>query len=647
MIDNNNHELIKVEGKLIVSQAVQFLSGVAPFSFLPGKELKEIADHLYTIRYPKNTVLFFQGQSRMDNLYIIQKGAAERYYEENDRKILHCKLSKQDMYGGISMLLNNGIAVRTIKSNEDLYLYALPKNIFLDICARYESFSDFFTDTFGKRMLDRSYAEIFAKSIKPEDKALQFFNQPVSSIFSRIRAYCDTDLPVRKAAVLMNRNKCSAILIKRPDGEFVGIVTDTDLRKKVIATGCDIEKPVSEIISSPLTTISAQTLIVEALLTMMQKNIKHLAVTDSDKKVVGMVTNRDLLIAQGQSPLLFIRDINSANSVEQIIDTHKQLPGLIQSLINSGAKANNVTMLITMISDAISDKLIRFAINELGTPPASFVFMILGSEGRKEQTLKTDQDNAIIFKDVSEESLQSVQDYFIKLGEKVCTWLDRAGYAFCKGDVMAKNPRWCQPLSVWKEYFSTWIHAAEPEDLLQSSIFFDFRGGYGNKDLIVQLRKFLFDSLGGWSGFFRHLTENALHFKPPIGFFRNFVVESKGEHRNSFDIKNAMMPIVDFARIYALKNRIEETNTQERLNQLYLRKILSWQDYNEVEQAYSFLMQMRFMRQVASIIEENEKPDNYINPKKLSSIEQTMLKEIFKRIEKIQSKLGFEFTGLT
>ena len=182
---------------------------------------------------------------------------------------------------------------------------------------------------------------------------------------------------------------------------------------------------------------------------------------------------------------------------------------------------------------------------------------------------------------------------------------------------------------------------------LQSSIFFDFRGGYGDKDLIDHLREFLFDSLGGWSGFFRHLTENALHFKPPIGFFRNFVVESKGEHRDSFDIKNAMMPIVDFARIYALKNRIEETNTQERLNQLYLRKILSWQDYNEIELVYSFLMQMRFMRQVTSVIEENEKPDNYINPKKLSSIEQTMLKEIFKSIEKFQSKLSFEFTGLT
>ncbi|MBU2623320.1 MAG: cyclic nucleotide-binding protein, partial [Proteobacteria bacterium] len=169
---------------------------------------------------------------------------------------------------------------------------------------------------------------------------------------------------------------------------------------------------------------------------------------------------------------------------------------------------------------------------------------------------------------------------------------------------------------------------------------------YGDSNLTVQLRKYLLKSLGGWEGFFRNLSENALYFKPPIGFFRNFVVESKGEHRDALDIKSAMTPVVDFARIYALKNGIEETNTQERLYQLYLKKILNWQDYNEIDQAYSFMMQLRFVRQITSIIDEKSKPDNYINPKKLSRMEQTLLKEIFKKIEKIQTKLGFEFTGM-
>ncbi|MFV9646071.1 MAG: DUF294 nucleotidyltransferase-like domain-containing protein [Desulfobacterales bacterium] len=626
--------------------AFKFLSGVAPFSFLPEEELKKIASEVSTVHYPKDTILFVQERSRIECLYIIQKGAAERYYEQSGKKTLHIFLSKGEVCGGISMLLNDGIAVRTLKINEDSDIYILPKKSFLDTCTLHALFSEYFTDAFGKRMLDRAYAGIIAKRIRSKEESSQFFSHIVASIFTRDLVFCDAEFSIQKAASVMSSNRCSSIFIRKSGGDFVGIVTDTDLRKKVIAKGVDIKKPVSEIMSSLVGMISDKALVFEALMVMMHKNIKHLAVTDADEKVIGVVTNSDLVAAQGQSPLFLIREITTADSVEKIIDKHSQLPGLIQNLISSGAKAKNVTRLITTISDAILNKLIGFAIEKSGRPPAGFVFMILGSEGRKEQTLKTDQDNAIIFEDVSKESEERVKSYFLKLGETICTWLDQAGYNFCKGDVMAKNPKWCQPLSTWKEYFSAWIHAAGPEDLLQSSIFFDFRGAYGDMDLITELRKYLFGSLVGWPGFFRHLTENALHFKPPIGFFRNFLVESKGEHQNSFDIKSAMTPIVDFARIYALKNKLEETNTQERLYQLYLKTVLSWQDYNELEQAYSFLMQLRFIRQITSVIDENKKPDNYVNPKKLSSIEQTMLKEIFKRIEKMQTKLSFEFTGV-
>jgi len=232
------------------------------------------------------------------------------------------------------------------------------------------------------------------------------------------------------------------------------------------------------------------------------------------------------------------------------------------------------------------------------------------------------------------------------LGENVCTMLDRAGYAFCKGGVMAKNPQWCQPLEQWKTYFLNWIHAAQSEDLLQASIFFDFSYGYGDRQLIDDLRLHLVDSIAQWSGFLRYMTENALHFKPPLGFFGSFVVESKGEHRNAFDIKSAMMPIVDFARIYALKNGIEATGTLERLQQLYHQDVLTQEEYEELQKAYSFLMQLRFGRQVTAVMDQKAPPDNFINPKRLTRIEQTMLKEIFKRIEKFQAKMNFDFVGI-
>jgi len=627
-------------------QAKRFLAGVEPFSFLPEEEINRIVPKLTMVHHPKNTVLFVQERSRVGYLYILQKGSAERYYEENHKKTLSEMLSEGDIYGGISMLVNDGISVRTFRVNEISSFYLLPKQLFLDICSRYKAFTEYFTDTFGKRMLEKSYASIIAKTMQPEEEGLQFFNQTVANISAKKPVFGDTKMSIQEAAGIMSREQISSIVINTTDGNCVGVVTEKDLTKKVIATGYDISRPVSDIMSSPLYTIPDHALVFEALMAMMQEDIRHIAVTDANEKVTGILTNRDLLTAQGKSPVFLVREISAANNIEEIIDRHNKLPRQIQSLITSGAKAENLTRFITTVSCSILAKLIGYTLDTLGQPPAKFVFMILGSEGRREQTLKTDQDNAIIFEDVPKEDESMVRDYFLKFGEKVCTMLDQAGYEFCTGDVMAKNPKWCQPLSKWKEYFSSWIHAAEAEDLLQASIFFDFRIGYGDDILIDSLRQHLFGSLEGWSGFFRHLTENALYFKPPLGFFRNFVVESKGEHRDAFDIKSAMTPIVDFARIYALKNKIEETNTLQRLRQLYIKRVFNRQEYEELERAYSFLLQLRFVRQITAIIDEKAKPDNYINPKTLTRIEQKMLKEIFIRIEKFQAKLNFEFIGI-
>ena len=414
----------------------------------------------------------------------------------------------------------------------------------------------------------------------------------------------------------------------------------------MIANGYDIQRKAVEIMSSPLRAINHQAMVFEAMMTMMQYDIKHLPVSDDTGHIIGILSNRELLSAQGQSPVFMLRKMSRAETLDDIIHQHQQLPGLVKGLINNGATASNINHLITAVSDAVLKKVMGFALKELGPPPCEFVFMILGSEGRGEQTLKTDQDNAIIFEDVNEKQLPEVNQYFLELGQNVCAKLDAAGYQFCRGDVMARNPKWCQPLGTWKEYFLKWIHAAEAEDLLQASIFFDFRGGYGDARLTDALRQHLHEAIGRWSGFLRYMTENALYFKPPLGFFRNFVVESKGEHRNKFDIKSAMMPIVDFARIYALKHGIEATNTMDRLHQLTLNQVLTREEYDELEKAYSFLMQLRFVRQVTAAMDQKTAPDNFINPKRMTHIEQTMLKEIFKRIEKFQAKMNFEFIGI-
>ncbi len=625
-------------------QVIAFLSGILPFSFLPDHELETISKKLALVHYAKGTLLFVQGSSMVDHLYIIQKGAVERYIEENGAKNLRGMLGEGDIYGGISMLINNGISVRTVFVSENTYFYILPKDSFLRLCRDYDNFSEYFTDTFGKRMIDRSYAAIIKSNTGPAEEASQFFNLPVETIYHANLLFCEAHTPIQEAAASMSRQGCSSIFVKSTGGDFTGVVTDNDLRKKVIARGFDITKPVSDIMSSPLHTIPANAMVSEALLEMMDTNLKHLAVTDAHGKVVGVVTNSDILSAQEQSPFFIIREITAASTIDEIIRKQKRIPRLIHNMINSGAKSRLVTKLITKISDAILNKLIRFAMEKLGPAPCEFAFMVLGSEGRMEQTLKTDQDNAIIYTDMDGPDAETGKDYFLKLGEQVCSWLDQAGYAFCKGNVMAQNPKWCQPISTWKSYFKSWIRVSTGKDLLEAAIFFDFRGAYGDMGLVNELRLYLFETLTGWSRFFRDLAANALGFKPPIGFFRNFVVESKGEHRHKFNIKNAMTPIVDFARINALHHNIADTNTQERIYQLHLKKILNQNEYDELNQAYNYLMQQRLLCQINQI-EKGKTPENYINPKKLSRIEQTLLKEIFKRIEGVQTRLNLDFTG--
>ena len=635
-----------LETIIISGQAKILLSSVAPFSFLSDDAMEQVSNSLSMVFHKKGTILFSQGRTRVGHLYVLQKGSAERYFEQSGQKQMRDIIGEGDLYGGISMLLNDGLSVRTLEVTDDSYFYIFPKALFLQLCEEHKAFSEFFTDTFGKRMLDRSYAAIVARTATPPEDELQLFNQPVYQICNQATVFGTPDMTIQQVALRMSQENSTYLMVPSPEPQSAGIVTESDLTRKVVANGYDIGRPAVEIMSTPLRTVDEQAGVFEALMSMMEHNVKHLAVVDADREIVGVLSNRELISAQGQSPLFLLREISRAESFSEIVKQHQRLPGIVKGLIGSGATARNINRMITTVSDAILKKILSFVMQEMGQAPVSFAFMILGSEGRGEQTLKTDQDNAIVFEDVSDAELPVVSDFFLEVGRRACRMLDQAGYTYCEGDVMAQNPDWCQPLSVWMRYFLKWIHAAEAEDLLQASIFFDFRLGYGDAQIVESLNDHLHGAIGQWSGFLRYMTENALYFKPPLGFFRNFVVESKGEHRDAFDIKSAMTPIVDFARIYALKNRIKATNTLDRLQQLCNAEAIKQEEFDEMEKAYSFLMQLRLTRHVTAAMEHNATPDNFINPKRLTRIEQTTLKEIFKRIEKFQAKMNFDFIGI-
>jgi len=628
-------------------QIFKFLSNVIPFNTLPEDKIRSVASKLKTKDCPADKLLFVQGETVLEDLYIIKKGKAERFFTATGGQEAFSEfLGEKDIYGGGSILFNETVALQSLRTIESAQFYTLHKDVFLELCEEYAEFNQYIVDSCIQRRINKNSITHGEEGSSSENHEFQYLNQPIENFCSKNTVSCDADMSIQKSAVLMTQKKCGSVLVKNSKGDFVGIVTDFDLRKKVIAQGYSIDRPVSEIMSSPLISINAKAFMFESLVMMMEKNIKHLPVVDDNDNIIGLISNRDLLGSRGSSPFLLIREINQAKTAEEIAISRKQIYPIIQNLVNNGAKPEHLTRIITIVSDTILYKLIQFAIDKIGPAPCKFVFMILGSEGRQEQTLKTDQDNAIVFEDVPPEQRDKTQKYFLDMGELVCTWLDQIGYDFCKGDTMAKNPKLCQPLAKWKKYFSEWIHAPEPEDLLQAGIFFDLRRGYGDVNLIEYLQEHLFASIRGWAGFLRNITENTLYFKPPLGVFKNFVVESKGKYKNSFDIKAAMTPIVNLARIYSLDNGIEQTNTLERLHQLFLKQVFTAQEYEEIYYIYSYLMRVRFARQVSAIMKENALPDNYINPKTLSSVEQKTLKEIFKKIEQLQTKLSFQFTGV-
>jgi CBS domain-containing protein len=618
----------------------------APFSLLPEKAKKDLWSHFSSDTIKKDTVLMVQEITSVEKFLVLSGGSAQYYFEQNNEKTLQGRLNAGDNFGGISILLNDAVAIRTLKVLEDSVFLSLDAGIFLKTCTEFEEFKTFFTSAFGRLMLNKSYAGIIARQIKDREFNLPFFNQPISAIFRPNIVSCPHGATISEAAQRMAKNNSGSIFIKDEKGKVDAIITDADLIKSTITEGLDVEHPASAIVSSPVVSVPADSQVFEAFITMIREDKKHLAVSSKTNDIIGTISDKDLIAAQANSTYLLIKTIKSAKNVDQLENMHAKMALMLLDPIRNGANPEYITRLITSFSDAILDKVIEFSIAKLGSPPCKFAFMIMGSEGRGEQTLISDQDNGIIYQDLeNEKDRENASEYFDKLAELVCNQLDTAGYKFCTGECMAKNPKWCQPLLNWKKYFYNWIYQGSNEDLLNASIFFDFRGVWGDLELTNQLKSFLLDCVQKRAGFLRHLAENALYFKPPIGLFGKLVVESDGEHKDAFNIKSAMQPIVDLARVYSLKHGIVQTNTLTRLFRLYTKNVFTNKQYIDLVQSYNYVMHLRFLRQITTIIDEEKQPDNYINPNNLSYLDKAMLKEVFKKIEQLQKSLQAEFIG--
>ena len=474
--------------------------------------------------------------------------------------------------------------------------------------------------------------------------SILFMSQPVSQ-FPRNLLHCDLNQSIRNAAIAMTEKGCDAILICSEQGEPAGIVTDEDIRKRGIAEGISPDQPVSRIMSSPLVTISEKGMLYEAISLMQQGGISHLGVRNQEGAIVSIASNEDLLQVHQYSVSMIKQQIEKAETREVAVGIGKRIPELTATLLQAGSDANNLVRFTATLFDALIQKFIQLALIQLGAAPVSFAFIVLGSAGREEQTLATDQDNAIIFEDIEPGRMEEVQAWFLKLGNMVSDWLHEAGYPYCQGKIMASNPQWCQPVSQWKQYFTTWISSSEPQDLLDVNIFFDFRPVFGENSLCRALHQHIRAVVNNNPAFFIFMTGNIQNLKPPLGLFGNIILGSSKTKPETFDIKMAMLPLVDMVRIYTLKEGIRETSTLSRLYKLYQCGTFNDKQFEARTEAYKLLMLMRFKHQVEQLT-TGVLPDNYINPESISTVEQAMLKKIFGQISDFISKLVMDFKGV-
>jgi PAS domain S-box-containing protein len=467
--------------------------------------------------------------------------------------------------------------------------------------------------------------------------SLLLMNLPITS-FMKEPVRCHMNQSIFEAATLMNRNERDALLIFQDERKFIGIITDTDLRNRVVAGEHPFNNPVYEIMSSPLTTIPDHALLFEAILLVKEKGISHLAVSDRKGDIIGVFSNKDLIEVQRNSISFLIQEINNAKTIDNLKVIHNKIPGLVKTLLDSGARIQNITHLISTMTDAITERVLEFAVEEMGKPPVNFAFMALGSEGRREQTLVTDQDNAIIYEDVPYDKMADVNKYFLYLGQKINLWLDRIGYNYCKGEIMAGNPQWCQPISKWKDYFTNWITNETINGSLGISIFFDFRTVHGDPLFAVQLRTHIDKTTYDRGDFYKRLASDTLKYKMPLNIFKSATSDSPSAKTEVMDLKTGIMPITDFARVYSLYHRISESNTLLRLEKIFQKGELERTEYDEIIHAYDFLMSVRFKQQISAIL-ENEVPKNIISAQDLTEIERSTIRSIFSRISSFQDRL--------
>jgi len=462
---------------------------------------------------------------------------------------------------------------------------------------------------------------------------------------------CLPSARVDEAARLMSERAVGSIIVGGPGGGPAGIVTDRDLRTRVLAPGLAPSTPVARVMSSPLVSVESEASALDALLEMTRRNIHHLGVLTGGR-LTGVVSSHDLLGLQAVLPVGTARRIETAPDVDALAQSASQVEGVVRWLASGGAEATDIGRIVAELNDRLVRRALALVQAALeaggqGRAPVGFSWLVAGSEGRREQTLKTDQDNGIVYRDPPPGAEAVAATYFDRLATAMSETLTRLGFPRCPGDFMAANPRWCQPESVWRGYFSAWMETPQPEPLLRASLFFDLRPVGGDEEIGRGLWEWVCETAPTRILFLRHMACVAADRPRPLGLFGGFAVDRSGPYKDQLDLKaGAVLPVTHAMRVYALSLGVRHTNTLDRLRAAGERGLLPAAEVSEIHDAYQLVGRLRLRHQLACR-DAGLPPDNFIRPRELGKTDRLLLKEAFKTIVQLERGIEDRFqTGL-
>ena len=591
----------------------RFLSAVHPYDALDPEALDRLLPEFRQERVPAGAQVYTLG-APLEGLYLILEGQIE-VRDENGVAI--SLLGPRNSFGERG-LLRDGKAATSASALEESLLLILPPAAFDRLIAE---------EPVARRFFDRSRA--------PRSRKADLATSRVETLMTRDPLTCPPETPVREAARLMAGRHVSSICVTE-GGTLRGIGTLRDISGKVVAEALPYDTPISQIMSADPMTLPPSALGSDVLHMMLERRIGHVPVTEGGR-LTGMVTQTDLTRFQAVSSAGLVAEVAAAETPQAMAQATARIPQLLVQLVAGGNRHEVVTRLITDVADTVTRRLLALAEDKLGPPPAPYLWLACGSQGRQEQTGISDQDNCLFLDNAATADDMA---YFRDMAAFVSDGLDRAGYYFCPGDMMATNPKWCQPVGTWRQYFTAWIAKPDPMAQMLASVMFDLRPIGGTKALYEDLQGETLEAASKNSIFVSHMIANSLKHTPPLGLLRGFATIRSGEHKNTVDLKhNGVVPVVDLARVYALQGQLVEVNTRARLEAAVTAGKLSASGGQDLLDAYDLIAETRLEHQAARI-KAGEAPDNYLAPSSLSDFERSHLRDAFVVIKSLQSAVG-------